>query len=1217
MLLQPPSSTGLTVTATSSPSYTPRADPNFWYTMVLCGVTVFTGLLVVLCQFKLIIFMVPGRKVGVQYQSAGSEVNLNPIVPGRFLFPFPVYHIWTIMELERQAGLEAPTYELDVTAFYRSANRPALPTPALPTPALPTPALPPLLPHACVTRAPRSAQLPARSIPTFFHCFQPQNIQTQRATDMEGLDYNPDEGKSGSEQALEHSEEAGEKHKAIEASTDTPLNYKELAELASSHRREFQRYGKLDNIEKAIEYDDQALSLIPYDDSAIAGQLAKLGVDYSERFKRTGDMNDLAKSMEYKSRAVELTPNNHPHLPQQLANLGVDYNDRFQRTGDMNDLAKSMEYFSCAVELTPDNHPHLPQRLAILGVGYSDRFKRTGDMNDLAKSIEYFSCAVELTPDSHPHLPQQLANLGVDYNDRFQRTGDMNDLAKSMEYSSRAVELTPDNHPHLPQRLAILGVGYSDRFKRTGDMNDLAKSIEYFSCAVELTPDSHPHLPQQLANLGVDYNDRFKRTGDMNNLAKSMEYKSRAVELTPDNHPHLPQRFASLGSIEYFSRAVELTPNNHPHLPQRLASLGVDYSDRFKHTGDMNDLAKSMEYSSRAVKLTPDDHPHLPQRLAILGVDYSDRFKRTGDMSDLAKSMEYKSRAVELTPDNHPHLPQRLASLGVGYSDRFQRTGDMNDLAKSMEYKSRAVALTSDDHPDLSRHHFSLSLSYFTHYDHTSYKPSLSSAMLSLRTAAQLLAGPPQNRFMYALEWAQRAAKHNPDDCMEAYRTAVNLLPQFIWLGAPTDQQYQDLLMAEDLAVNAASTAILSSAFDVALEWLEHARCVVWSQSLALRSPLDRLHKSHPDIATQLHTISNALHQTDTESSASRKLTPELKTSIDRHDLAISYNRLLTQIRTLDGFEDFLLPMRSVRLIDAARSGPVIVINCSERCCDALVIIPGQVTISHVHLPNFTKKKAQEARDKMEASLWNKNLRERGVRLIPVPGYKDGFASVLLDLWTDIVKPVLDFLGYMESVPESGSDLPHVTWCPTGVLSFLPLHAAGDYGQPGCRQRPRVLAIGQANTPKHTLPGTTTELELIKAHTQSKGEYSQLIDSQATTAAVLDAMDEHDWVHLACHAHQNVINATKSGFFLHDGTLDLLRSTDGDHKLPDEAIHLASGMLMAGYPSQTEYMGADEGRKGGEWRGGSALHSAVAALREKVGEEEFGDGHAISYWIVG
>ncbi|KAF8685143.1 hypothetical protein RHS04_00937 [Rhizoctonia solani] len=101
--------------------------------------------------------------------------------------------------------------------------------------------------------------------------------------------------KSGSGQASEHSREAGEKHKATEVSTDTLLDYEELAKLASSHRREFQRYGKIDDIEKAIECDNKALSLIPYDNSAIAGQLAKLGINYSERFKRTGEMKDLAK----------------------------------------------------------------------------------------------------------------------------------------------------------------------------------------------------------------------------------------------------------------------------------------------------------------------------------------------------------------------------------------------------------------------------------------------------------------------------------------------------------------------------------------------------------------------------------------------------------------------------------------------------------------------------------------------------------------------------------------------------------------------------------------------------------------------------------------------------------------------------------------------------------------------------------------------------------
>ncbi|EUC60814.1 aromatic di-alanine and TPR containing protein, partial [Rhizoctonia solani AG-3 Rhs1AP] len=136
-------------------------------------------------------------------------------------------------------------------------------------------------------------------------------------------------------------------------------------------------------------------------------------------------------------------------------------------------------------------------------------------------------------------------------------------------------------------------------------------------------------------------------------------------------------------------------------------------------------------------------------------------------------------------------------------------------------------------------------------------------------------------------------------------------------------------------------------------------------------------------------------------------------------------------------------------------------------------------------------------------------------------------------------------------------------------------------------------------------------------------------------------MEQHDWVHLACHAHQNVNDPTKSGFHLHDGTLDLsainrrsfknkglaflsaCQTATGNEKLPDEAIHLASGMLMAGYPSviATMWSVVDEDAplvadkvyaqlmkdgKVGNGEAGRALHYAVAELREKVGEKEFG-----------
>ncbi|KAG8710978.1 hypothetical protein FRC11_003923 [Ceratobasidium sp. 423] len=310
-------------------------------------------------------------------------------------------------------------------------------------------------------------------------------------------------------------------------------------------------------------------------------------------------------------------------------------------------------------------------------------------------------------------------------------------------------------------------------------------------------------------------------------------------------------------------------------------------------------------------------------------------------------------------------------------------------------------------------------------------------------------------------------------------------------------------------------------------------------------------------------------------------------------------------------------------------------------------------------------KKAQLIHLEMNKSIRNSRPTERALERWQVAEQTGEFENVLAVLWYDVDKPILDSLGYSNTV--STGHLPHITWCPTGPLSFLPLPAAGDYDRPGCRlfdyvvssytptitalltstPRPltpdsRILAVGQANTPGHTpFPGTTRELAHLKAHTHDKAEYSELVENHATTAVVLDAMEHHNWVHLTYHAHQNVNDPTRSGFFLHDGTSDLAsinrrpfknkgpaflsacQMATGDQLLPDKAIHLASGMLMAGYPSVVATMWsvmdndapfvADnvygqlmKDRKVGNGETGKALHYAVAALHDKVGEKEFG-----------
>jgi CHAT domain-containing protein len=136
----------------------------------------------------------------------------------------------------------------------------------------------------------------------------------------------------------------------------------------------------------------------------------------------------------------------------------------------------------------------------------------------------------------------------------------------------------------------------------------------------------------------------------------------------------------------------------------------------------------------------------------------------------------------------------------------------------------------------------------------------------------------------------------------------------------------------------------------------------------------------------------------------------------------------------------------------------------------------------------------------------------------------------------------------------------------------------------------------------------------------------------------MEAMESHDWVHLACHGSQNPNDPSHSAFHLYDGGLTLAEITKrgfsnkgftflpacqtatGDSKMPDEAVHLAAGMLTTGYPSMIATMWSIHDEDGPEVASkiyeellddgkmdhtGAAkvLHEAVTSLWEKVGVE--------------
>ena len=190
---------------------------------------------------------------------------------------------------------------------------------------------------------------------------------------------------------------------------------------------------------------------------------------------------------------------------------------------------------------------------------------------------------------------------------------------------------------------------------------------------------------------------------------------------------------------------------------------------------------------------------------------------------------------------------------------------------------------------------------------------------------------------------------------------------------------------------------------------------------------------------------------------------------------------------------------------------------------------------------------------------------------------------------------------------------------------------------------PRLLAVSQPSTPRQRLlPGTVLEINAIQTIHASTGRLpiTRLNDREATVAAVLHGMKKCNWVHLACHGVQDATSATDSAFVLIDGKLTLkeimkqtfshtelaflsaCQTAKGDKELREEAIHLAAGMLIAGYGSVVGSMWSirdDDGptiaehfykylvekADGDSARAAYALHHAVAHLRDVRGETDF------------
>ncbi|CUS09066.1 unnamed protein product, partial [Tuber aestivum] len=674
------------------------------------------------------------------------------------------------------------------------------------------------------------------------------------------------------------------------------------------------------------------------------------------------------------------------------------------------------------------------------------------------------------------------------------------------------------------------------RFERIGGLEDLQQAIKNGEEALAATPQGQSNRALMHNNLGSWLSTRFGRIGDLGDLQNAIKHGEKALAATPQDHPDRVAMHSNLGKW---------------------------LSMRFDRTGDLGNIQKAIKHGELALAATPQDHPVRAVIHDNLGSCLSMRFERIGDLGDIQKAIQHGEKALVATPQDHPERAAMHNSLGCVFFRKFARIGDLGDLQKAIEQHEKAAATTPRDHPHYSSMCSALAALLGSTFPPLQSPLDFNKSLRLYHEAYHCRTSPPRMRIHAARRAAALlySARKFPESS-SILEGAVNLMPSVDLRFLSRDDQQHILSKTFGLASVAASMA-LQAGIDAyhGLKLLELGRGIIIGFSIDARSEVSDLKTDHPLIFAQFNSLRVEIDSpVDSINYASDETTGQRQTRAisRRYEAVTEMEEILKHIRSLPGYDEFLLPPPQDALMKMAANGPIVVFNSTTYRSDAIIVTTSAIT--SLELPKLSYDESFSRMTQL-ASFGGGSPFKRGQ---DAKRMKD----LLLWLWDVAVGPVFDHLegsGTFTSDGNGESKLKRIWWIGVGQLGMAPFHAAGDHS-PGstrntfsraistyiptiralsyARQKrlqlfeecdasfpagrsgragilgergPRLLLVPMPETPGATeLPGVSKEvLHILDSSANSSIETTLM--SNPTPAEALERIEDHEIVHFACH----------------------------------------------------------------------------------------------------
>lgn len=826
--------------------------------------------------------------------------------------------------------------------------------------------------------------------------------------------------------------------------------------------------------------------------------LVRLGVGLSQLYERSNssDHLDEAASLLREARQSSVNVSDVEGFDELLISLGRAYLHQYRQTRERLALDNAIDLANEALELPPGDNPERAAPISLLHLALAEKGKQVEPRSDIASLDDKIRLAQEalgLFSEEHPQYIQVLIDLDWLLYERYKLSGDAAYLKNSVRHSQKALQLCPKNHPKYVTLLLSSANSSIEHFIETDDIVALEEVLLEADEALEHLPYDHPDRPEMLSTISSLYNNRFRHKGNLDDLEDSIRVAEEALGLCPKEHPNRATALESLipvlynryrqtgdnGALEEATRfareSLELYPKGHLSRAGSVANLAICMTEVYQLGGNLSVLQDAIGFASEWLELIP---PGLPGRFAALSnlaVLLVESHRKTEDLATIENAIRLFREAVNLCPKQHVDSAIISGNLAGALEDHFDITGDSESLREVLPLRQLILRLSAPGDPSRFQYHLNLAR---LHWRRGSPFFNLSTAIVYAGDAISDVYGTPRERMrqipehLHAIEsgllrlststavsksWmsssrnlsrlSARSSNSSGVNTAElrvsllnVYRQIIELIPRVAYFGLDLKTRLIELAESEHLGAAAALHALILGEPEEAVELLEGARAVFWSQALHLRSSLGIL---PPDVSAKLTELFRDLEKGSHIPRARGNQIPSIpawrdQDLVERRRKSLEAEKLIHNLRQTPGFERFLLVQPYSVLAKAAAKGPVIVLVAHTDVCEAIVITSAAGAIQHIPLPDCNlgdlRELGMRVKDSnLRSSTQTQDGSDEPGR--PAKVFKPGQSKskldtynshsrvcqsngeeILAELWHRIVKPIMGLLGLRVSV---------------------------------------------------------------------------------------------------------------------------------------------------------------------------------------------------------